>query len=72
MFAVQAEVDWMLTIGADFAEIENYIEERVALSEDLKSVLWLYGWAETRRQQRATPTICTIFPAIWPKAEGQA
>jgi len=65
MFAAPAEVEGMLTNGVDLAEIENYIDERVALPEALKSALWLYGWAVKRRQERGhTPTICPIFPTI--------
>jgi hypothetical protein len=52
IFRAQANVEWMLDNQADFAEIENYIEELVALPEDLKSALWLYSWAVTRRRDR--------------------
>jgi hypothetical protein len=41
----------MLCQGRSFGEIEDFISEQ-PLSEELKSVLWLWAWAEQPRALR--------------------
>jgi hypothetical protein len=54
MFGVQAQaqVERMVTGRVGFTEIENYIDDLVVLSDDMRSALWLFAWAETRRHER--------------------
>ena len=49
----QAEdvIDAMLADGRSFSEIEDFIADQ-AVSEELKSVLWLWAWAEQPRALR--------------------
>jgi hypothetical protein len=44
-------MDAMLCQGRSFGEIEDFISEQ-PLSEELKSVLWLWAWAEQPRALR--------------------
>lgn len=44
-------IDEMLIEGRSFGEIEDYISEQ-PISEELKSVLWLWAWAEQPRALR--------------------
>lgn len=46
-------IDTMLAEGRSFAEIEDFIGEQ-PISEDLKSALWLWAWAEQPRALRRT------------------
>lgn len=57
---VRAEetIDMMIAEGRSFHDIEDFIGEQ-PISEELKSVLWLWAWAEQPRAQRRmiiTPT----------------
>jgi hypothetical protein len=45
------EIDFMVRRGVPFERIEARIEE-LPLPADVKSVLWLYAWAETDRPAR--------------------
>ena len=51
-------VDGMLIEGRSFGEIEDFISEQ-PISEELKSVLWLWAWAEQPRALRRR-----IVPAV--------
>jgi hypothetical protein len=53
-------VDEMLGQGRSFGEIEDFISEQ-PISEELKSVLWLWAWAEQPRTLRRR-----IIPAVVP------
>jgi hypothetical protein len=44
-------IDEMLIEGRGFDEIEAFISEQ-PVSEELKSVLWLWAWAEQPRATR--------------------
>ena len=44
-------MDAMLVDGRTFGEIEDFISEQ-PLSEEFKSVLWLWAWAEQPRALR--------------------
>jgi hypothetical protein len=43
--AFDVRIDEMLEQGATLAEVEEFLE-RQAISEELRSVLWLRAWAE--------------------------
>jgi len=45
-------VEAMIGAGASFERIEQYIEERADLSNDVRSALWLLAWCETDPEQR--------------------
>jgi hypothetical protein len=51
-------IDEMLSQGRSFGEIEDFISEQ-PISEELKSVLWLWAWAEQPRTLRRR-----IIPAV--------
>jgi hypothetical protein len=51
-------IDAMLADGRSFGEIEEFISEQ-PVSEELKSVLWLWAWAEQPRVLRRQ-----IVPAV--------
>jgi hypothetical protein len=44
-------IDEMLIEGRSFGESEDFISEQ-PISEELKSVLWLWAWAEQPRTLR--------------------
>jgi hypothetical protein len=44
-------IDAMLFEGRSFGEIEEFISDQ-PISEELKSVLWLWAWAEQPRALR--------------------
>jgi hypothetical protein len=52
-------IDAMLGEGRSFSEIEDFISEE-PISEELKSVLWLWAWAEQPRamRRRIVPVGC--------------
>jgi hypothetical protein len=54
MFGAQAQVQRMVTGRVGFAEIEDYIDDLRALSDDMRSALWLFAWAQTSRQDQGT------------------
>jgi len=52
LFGAQAQVERLVTSRVGIAEIEDYIEGLVVVPADIRSALWLFAWAETRRQER--------------------
>jgi hypothetical protein len=51
MTGAEDAIDSMLVEGRSFDEIEDFISEQ-PISEELKSVLWLWAWAEQPRTVR--------------------
>jgi hypothetical protein len=51
MDRAQTQLKRMLYASARFAEIEDYIEDNMDLSEEDRSALWLVAWAQTTRRQ---------------------
>lgn len=49
-------IDSKLIEGRSFGEIEDFISEQ-PISEELKSALWLWAWAEQPRVRRIIPTV---------------
>jgi hypothetical protein len=62
----------MLTNRADCAETQNTWKRALPWPRTSESALWLCDWAVTRRQDRATPTICPVSPTAWPKQDDLA
>jgi hypothetical protein len=65
LFGAQAQVECMVESRVGLAEIEDYIEDLVGVPDDVKSALWLFAWAEIRRQERSRATReCPDVPAL--------
>lgn len=42
----------MVANGCSLKSIEHFIEDRISLSGDARSALWLLAWTETSRENR--------------------